>query len=77
MHSRPTSSQSDHGHVKAIVNPVLRRLLRLTFKLGLIALIGFGIAVLVRKFTAPADTPVPAEPWPPSQTESSGAAAVS
>lgn len=50
---------------------MFRRLFRLTFKLTLIAAIGFGIAVVVKKLTAPADTPVPLEPWPPLQTDPS------
>jgi len=52
---------------------VLRRLLRLTFKLGLIALIGFGIAVVVRKLTAPADTPLAVEPWTSPQDQEADA----
>ena len=52
---------------------MFRRLFRLTFKLTLIAAIGFGIAVVVKKLTAPADTPVPLEPWPPLQTDPAAA----
>ena len=44
---------------------MFRRLFRVTLKLGLIALVGFGIAVVVKKLTAPADTAAPIEPWPP------------
>jgi hypothetical protein len=54
---------------------VFRRLFRVTFKLALIAAIGFGIAVVVKKLTAPADTPVPLEPWPPLPTDPSTASA--
>jgi hypothetical protein len=53
---------------------VFRKFFRLTFKLTLIAGIGFGIAVVVKKLTAPADTPVPLEPWPPLQADPSAAA---
>jgi hypothetical protein len=48
---------------------VFKRFFRVTFKLGLIAAVGFGIAVVVKKLTAPADTAVPIEPWPPLPTQ--------
>jgi hypothetical protein len=48
---------------------VFKRLLRVTIKLGLIAAIGFGVAVVVRKLTAPADSPAGLEPWPPLQAD--------
>jgi hypothetical protein len=48
---------------------VFRRLFRVTLKLGLIALVGVGIAVVVKKMTAPADTAAPIEPWPPLPPE--------
>jgi hypothetical protein len=51
---------------------VLGRLLRVTVKLGVIAAVGFGIAVVVKKLTAPADAPYASEPWPPLQTDESG-----
>jgi len=51
---------------------VFRRLFRVTFKLGMIAAIGFGIAVVVRKLTAPADNAPPIEPWPPLTPEGVG-----
>lgn len=49
---------------------MFQRFFRVTFKLGLIAAVGFGIAMVVKRLTAPADTAVPIEPWPPlpSQT---------
>ena len=49
--------------------PVFKRLLRVTVKLGLIAAIGFGVAVVVRKLTAPAASPSAPEPWPPLQAD--------
>jgi hypothetical protein len=48
---------------------VFRRLLRVTVKLGIIAAVGFGIAVVVKKLTAPAESPYSPEPWPPLQAE--------
>jgi hypothetical protein len=49
---------------------MFRRLLRLTFKLAVIAAIGYGIAVVVKKLTAPPDgTSAPLEPWPPLDEE--------
>jgi hypothetical protein len=48
---------------------VFRRLFRVTFKLGVIAAVGFGIAVVVKRLTAPADTSAPIEPWPPLPAE--------
>jgi hypothetical protein len=53
---------------------VFRKFFRLTFKLALIAAIGFGIAVVVKKLTAPADTAVPLEPWPPLSTDPTASA---
>lgn len=48
----------------------MRRVLRISLKLGLIAAIGIGIAVVVKKLTAPpSDTAAPLEPWPPLSTE--------
>ena len=49
---------------------MFKRLFRVMFKLGLIAAIGFGIAVVVKRLTAPADTAVPIEPWPPLPSQS-------
>ena len=49
---------------------MFKRFFRVTFKLGLIAAVGFGIAVVVKKLTAPADTAVPIEPWPPLPSQS-------
>jgi hypothetical protein len=59
---------------------MFRRLIRLTLKLAVIAAIGYGIAVVVKKLTAPPDgTSAPLEPWPPLESErtaeSSGATA--
>ena len=48
---------------------MFRRLLRVTVKLGIIAAIGFGIAVVVKKLTAPAEAPYSPEPWPPLQAD--------
>jgi hypothetical protein len=73
LHNCPSWFQDESRRVKAIVRSVLRRLLRLTFKLGLIALIGFGIAVVVKKLTAPADTPLPIEPWTSTQDQEADA----
>jgi hypothetical protein len=47
----------------------VRRVLRISFKLGLIAAIGVGIAVVVKKLTAPPADSTPLEPWPPLSTE--------
>lgn len=44
---------------------VFRRLSRVVFRLTLIAAIGYGIAVVVKKVTGPADAPMPIDPWPP------------
>jgi hypothetical protein len=63
LHNRLTWSQYDRRLVKAIVHLVFRRLLRLTVKVGLIALVGFAIATVVKRLTAPADAPLPVEPW--------------
>jgi hypothetical protein len=63
---------------------MFKRLLRLTFKLAIIAAIGYGIAVVVKRLTAPPDgTSAPLEPWPPldserfSETGTTAASAVS
>jgi hypothetical protein len=49
---------------------MFRRLIRLTFKLAVIAAIGYGLAVVVKKLTAPPDgTSAPLEPWPPLETD--------
>jgi hypothetical protein len=48
---------------------VFKRLFRVVFRLALIAAIGYGIAVAVKKLTAPADGPLPIEPWPPLAPE--------
>jgi hypothetical protein len=50
-------------------------LFRVTFKLTLIAAVGYGIAMAVKKLTAPADTGVPIEPWPPLPADAATAAA--
>jgi len=48
----------------------MRRVLRITFKIGVIAAIGVGIAVVVKKLTAPPeDTTSSLEPWPPLSTD--------
>jgi len=47
----------------------MRRFFRLLFKLGLLAAIGVGVALAVKKLTAP---PLPTdelEPWPPLSPE--------
>lgn len=47
----------------------MRRFFRLLFKLGLLAAIGVGVALVVKKLTAP---PLPSdelEPWPPLSPE--------
>jgi hypothetical protein len=49
---------------------MFRRVFRITFKLGVIAAIGVGIAVVVKKLTAPPEIPASLEPWPPLSTES-------
>ncbi|WP_334143401.1 hypothetical protein [Rhabdothermincola sp.] len=48
---------------------MIRRVFRITFKLGLIAAVGVGIAVVVKKLTAPPEVPASLEPWPPLSTE--------
>jgi hypothetical protein len=49
---------------------MFRRVFRLTVKLGVIAAVGVGIAVAVKKLTAPpVDTSASLEPWPPLRTE--------
>jgi hypothetical protein len=51
---------------------MFRRVLRLTVKLGIIAAVGIGIAVVVKKLTAaPADSSGSLEPWPPLKTDAS------
>jgi hypothetical protein len=48
----------------------MRRVLRLSVRIGVIAAIGVGIAVVVKKLTAPpADTSSSLEPWPPLSTD--------
>lgn len=54
---------------------MFRRLLRVTFKLTLIAAVGYGIAMVVKKLTAPADTGMPMEPWPPLPSDAATPAA--
>lgn len=48
---------------------MIRKVFRITFKLGLIAAVGVGIAVVVKKLTAPPEAPASLEPWPPLSTE--------
>lgn len=48
---------------------MFKRLFRVVFRLTLIAAVGYGIAVAVKKLTAPADGPLPIEPWPPLAPE--------
>ena len=44
----------------------MKRLFRLLFKLGVLAAIGFGIAMAIKKLTAtPEMAEMPLEPWPP------------
>lgn len=50
---------------------MFRRVLRVTIKLGLIAAVGVGIAVVVKKLTAPPADSSSLEPWPPLKTDSS------
>ncbi len=53
----------------------MKRFFRLLFKLGILAAIGFGIAMAVKKLTAApemADTPL--EPWPPLDSNPSPSA---
>jgi hypothetical protein len=48
----------------------VRRLFRFTFKLGAIVAVGVGIAVVVKKLTAPPeDSSASLEPWPPLKTD--------
>jgi hypothetical protein len=47
----------------------MRRFFRLIFKLGLLAAIGVGVALAVKKLTAPPATPDDLEPWPPINPE--------
>lgn len=48
----------------------MRRVLRVSIRIGVIAAIGIGIAVVVKKLTAPpADTSSSLEPWPPLSTD--------
>lgn len=49
---------------------VFKRLSRVVFRLALIAAIGYGIAVVVKKLTAPADDSAPIDPWPPLAPDS-------
>lgn len=47
-----------------------RRLFRVTLKLGMLAAIGIGVAVVVKRLTTPpAEPAVPLEPWPPLRTD--------
>ena len=48
---------------------MFRRVARITFKLGLIAAVAVGVAVVVKKLTAPPPAPASLEPWPPLATE--------
>lgn len=48
---------------------MFRRVFRITFKVGLIAAVGVGIAMVVKKLTAPPEVPASLEPWPPLSTE--------
>lgn len=55
---------------------MFRRVLRLTVKLGVIAAIGVGIAMVVKKFTQTPDLPAaPLEPWPPLATDDAASTA--
>ncbi len=47
----------------------MRRFFRVVFKLGLLAGIGVGVAVAVKKLTAPPPLPDELEPWPPLSPE--------
>lgn len=47
----------------------MRRFFRLIFKLGLLAAIGVGVALAVKKLTAPPPLPDELEPWPPINPE--------
>ncbi len=47
----------------------MRRFFRLVFKLGLLAAIGVGVALAVKKLTAPPPLPDELEPWPPINTD--------
>lgn len=48
---------------------MFKRLFRVVFRLAVIAAIGYGIAMVVKKLTAPAEAPLPVEPWPPLAPE--------
>lgn len=48
---------------------MIRRLFRLIVKLGIIAGVGIGIALVVKKLTAAPEPPAPLEPWPPLDPE--------
>jgi len=48
---------------------VFKRLFRVVFRLAVIAAIGYGIAMVVKKLTAPAEAPLPVDPWPPLAPE--------
>jgi hypothetical protein len=66
----PTSFEVANATIDSGGLPMFRRLIRLTFKLAVIAAIGYGIAVVVKKLTAPPDgTSAPLEPWPPLDSE--------
>ncbi|MEJ5255216.1 MAG: hypothetical protein WHS89_07705 [Acidimicrobiales bacterium] len=54
---------------------MFRRVFRITLKLGLIAAVGVGIAMVIKKLTTPPEAPASLEPWPPLSTETTASPA--